>query len=78
MRSPLPGGWLRCSWSPATRNRPGWRNSIPADVKRVGPVVSRLVRAMAPTVSPARMTTVPAVLRPGSVSAGSCISLAVA
>ena len=42
------------------------------------PVVSQLVRATAPIVSPARMTTVPAVLRPGSVSAGSCISLAAA
>jgi hypothetical protein len=33
---------------------------------------------MAPIVSSARMTTVPAVLRPGSVPAGSRISLAMA
>lgn len=37
--------------------------------QRVGPVVSRLVGVAAPIVSPARMTTVPAVLRPGSVPA---------
>ena len=56
----------------------GWRNSVPAGVKRVGPVVSQLVRASAPIVSAARMTTVPAVLRPGSVPAGSCRSHAAA